>query len=447
MPLPPDPPPPLLRLDDPALDLPTALDTLPEEHFQRGLIPVELEKGVPAWLMITLDCLQRVLKDEQRYARDPRAWHDLWNGTIPATSPLQALYPPRKNALSVDGTEHTRLREAVTGALEDVALSRVPHQVSETADVVIDGFCTRGEADVVSEYASVLPLLVLCRLFGMDQSAGLRVGMAMQRLWDGQADAGHAHHQLQDLLIGHAAHRRAHPGRDITTGMITRGLDDEEIRDQLALIMAAAHDPIAHTVTNTLADLLQTSRLHMVGSTWLISETLNHGIWHHPPLETLVGRFPTVDGLELGGYRLRRGDCLVMGFGAAQRHQLRTTPPGPSNRAYPVFGMGPHGCPRLGRDIALSTAQTGVERLQQRLPDLRLSQEPAQRRASTVIAGRRALPVTFTPARPLTAPAATHQENPWNPSPAPRRASASNSTTPPPTRSVFAKLARWLRSS
>ncbi|WP_052809994.1 cytochrome P450 family protein [Streptomonospora alba] len=444
MPLAPDPPPPLLRLDDPALDLPAALDDLHPEHFQRGLVPVELEKGVSAWLMITLYCLQHVLKDERYYARDPRAWRDLGNGTIPDTSPLHALYPPRRNALSVDGAEHTRLRAALTGALEEVALHHVTHEVSQTADVIIDWFCTRGEADVVSEYASVLPLLVLCRLFGMDQHAGLRVGMAMQRLWDGQADAAHAHHQLQDLLLGHAAHRRTQPGRDITTGMITRGLDDEEIRDQLALIMAAAHDPIAHAITNTLADLLQTSRLHMVGSTWLISETLNHGIWHHPPLETLVGRFPTVDGLELGGYRLARGDCLVMGFGAAQRHQLRTAPPSPSNRAYPVFGMGPHGCPRLGRDIALATAQTGVERLQQRLPDLRLRENDTPRRASTVIAGRRALPVTFTPARPLTPPE-THQEDPWTPSPAPQRASASHSTTPPPTRSAFERLARWLR--
>ncbi|MBB6000092.1 cytochrome P450 [Streptomonospora salina] len=437
----PPPPPPLLRLDDPALDLPTALDRLDGEHFERGLVPVELEKGVPAWLMISLPVLHRVLKDERSFARDPRAWRDLWNGTIPQASPLQALYPPRKNALSVDGAEHERLRTALTGALQEVSLALLPARIREIADVVIDGFCTRGRADVVSEYASVLPLLVLCRLFGMDQPAGLRVGMAMQRLWDGEADAGHAHHQLQDLLIGHAAHRRAHPGRDITSGMVARGLEDAEIRDQLALIMAAAHDPIAHALANTLADLLQTSRLHMVGSTWLISETLNQGVWRHPPLETLVGRFPTADGLEVGGYRLRRGDCLIMGFGAAQRHQLRTAPPEPSNRAYPVFGMGPHGCPQLGRDIALAIAQTGVERLQQRLPDLRLDQDDAPRRASTVIAGRRSLPLTFTPARPLT------QEDPWNPSPAPRRASASNSTTPPPTPGVFERLARWLRSS
>lgn len=437
-------PPPLLRLDDPDLDLPTFVDGLDEEHFRRGLVPVEMEKGVSGWLMISMSVLHEVLKDERRFARDPRAWRDFWDGTIPDASPLKALYPPRRNALSVDGAEHMRLRSALTGALEEVTLSRVSREVTETADTIIDWFCTRGEADLVAEYASVLPLLVLCRLFGMDQRTGIRVGMAMQRLWDGQSDAGHAHRELRDILNDHSVRCRRAPGHDITSGMAQRGLDDEEICDQLMLIMAAAHDPIAYAIANTLSGLLGSARLQMVGSTWLISETLNHGLWHHPPLETLVGRFPTEEGTTVGGYQLRRGDCLVMGFGAAQRHLLRTTEMPASNRSYAVFGMGPHGCPQLARNIALSTAQTGVERLQRRLPDLRLRQVEVERRASTVIAGQSALPVEFTPVRPLSPPDPAQEEQ-WSPSPKQPSASDSPSTTPKRTPGAFERLAKWLR--
>ncbi|TQN28357.1 cytochrome P450 [Haloactinospora alba] len=427
-----------LRLDDPeAFADPQALWDRLLERYPGGLAPVFLSEGVPAWLMLTLEVHQRVLQDPETFARDVDHWRDFHNGVIPETSPLRSIYTKRRNVWNVDGPDHRHYRDIVVRALSNISQTRITTHIDEVIDRVIDTFCTEGRADLVTRYASVVPLLVLCRLYGMDANEGVAVCSAQRRVWDGAEDALHAHAQLQRRMTALAEPRRASPGADLVSELVAAGLDDEEIRDHLTFITAAAHEPTAHTIAHALWLLLgrkgERVQLHS-GRT--VHEAVNASVWHSPPMHTLIGRFATRD-VEVGGYTVAAGDCLVMGFGPAQQllrrdERLDTE----TNRSYMVFGLGPHSCPSTGRDLGLALAEKAVQLLDRRLPDMVLVDEQWQGVAEGRLSGVESLRVEFTPTDRI------YEGAPW-------QLSASQSTPKTPTetrpRTPSMRLGQWLR--
>ncbi|QBI53081.1 cytochrome P450 family protein [Streptomonospora litoralis] len=427
-----------VRLDDPEAlrDLPKLWDSL-LERYPSGLAPVFLTEGVPAWLMLSVDVHQQVLQDPDTFARDVDWWRDFHNGVVPANSPLRAIYTRRRNVWNMDGSDHRYYREITVRALASISQSQVVAHIDEVVDRVIDTFCAEGRADLVARYTSIVPLLVLCRLYGMEAQEGVAVCTAQRRVWDGAEDALHVHAQLQRRMGDLAARRRLEPGQDLVSEFIAAGLDDEEIRDHLTFITAAAHEPAAHTIAHALRLLLdRKSRLVQLHSGRTVREAINTSLWHSPPMHTLVGRFATRD-TELGGFRVAAGDCLVQGFGPAQQllrrdERLDTE----TNRSYLIFGLGPHGCPSVGRDLALTIAETAVQRLDRRLPDMVLQDDEWQGGSSTLLSDVESLRVAFTPTDRL------YEGVPWQ-----LTASASTPETSTETRprTLSMRLGQWLR--
>ncbi|GAA4938167.1 cytochrome P450 [Streptomonospora halophila] len=428
-----------LRLHDPEAlaDPPEVWDRL-LERYPEGLAPVYLSEGVPGWLMLTLDVHQQVMQDPETFARDVDHWRDFHNGVVPERSPMRAIYTKRRNVWNEDGPAHKRYREIVVQALSNISHRRIVSHVEEVVDRVIDTFCTDGRADLVTRYASVVPLLVLCRLYGMEPQEGVAVCSAQRRVWDGAEDALHVHAQLQRRMTALARRRREEPGADLVSEFVAAGMDDEEIRDHLTFITAAAHEPAAHTTAHALWLLLdrksQVVQLHS-GST--VREAVNSSLWHAPPMHTLIGRFATRD-TEVGGFTVAAGDCLVMGFGPAQQllrrdERLDTE----TNRSYMTFGLGPHSCPSSGRDLALAIAETAVQRLDRRLPDTVLVDEQWQGVAAGRLSGVESLRVAFTPTDRI------YEGAPWQLTASP---STPETPTETPPRTPSTRLGRWLRS-
>ncbi|MFD0773038.1 cytochrome P450 [Streptomonospora algeriensis] len=427
-----------LRFDDPeALADPQALWDRLLERYPEGLAPVFLTEGVPAWLMLTLEVHQQVMQDPETFARDVDHWRDFHNGVIPATSPLRAIYTKRRNVWNVDGPDHKYYRDIVVRALSSISQNQVMTHIDEVVDRVVDTFCTQGRADLVTRYSSVVPLLVLCRLYGMDAQEGVAVCSAQRRVWDGAEDALHVHTQLQRRMTALAERRRASPGSDLVSELVKAGLDDEEIRDHLTFITAAAHEPTAHAVAHALWLLLgRKNELVQLNSGRTVREAVNTSLWHAPPMHTLIGRFATRD-VEVGGYRVAAGDCLVMGFGPAQQllrrdERLDTE----TNRSYMIFGLGPHSCPSAGRDLGLTIAEKAVQRLDRRLPDMVLVDEQWQGVTAGRLSGVESLRVAFTPTDRI------YEGAPWQLSASQSTPETSTETQP---RTLSTRLGQWLR--
>lgn len=79
--------------------------------------PIELAPGVEATLIVQHEAALRVLQNPSFFARDARRWAALREGRVPLDSPVLPMMAYRPNCLFTDGTEHLRLRKAVTESL------------------------------------------------------------------------------------------------------------------------------------------------------------------------------------------------------------------------------------------------------------------------------------------------------------------------------------------
>ncbi|CAM5666615.1 hypothetical protein SMICM304S_11136 [Streptomyces microflavus] len=94
-------------------------------------------------------------------------------------SPVLPMMAYRPNCLFTDGAKHPRLRKAVTESLARLNSSRPSRDVERIADYLIDQFIERGTADLLNEYAKLLPLLLFNQLFGCPGDIGDRLTRSM----------------------------------------------------------------------------------------------------------------------------------------------------------------------------------------------------------------------------------------------------------------------------
>lgn len=115
------------------------------------------------------------------------------------------------------------------------------------------------------------------------------------------------------------------------------------------------------------------------------------------------------------------------------------------NRSHLAFCSGPHECP--GQDIGRAIADTGIDVLLARLPDLHLAVPDSELRWVASLMSRHlvALPVAFTPSRMTPVPKPVSPAT-WTAPPAPPRQEPAAAAAPLPVRrSRWRSLVRWLR--
>ncbi|NEE47508.1 cytochrome P450, partial [Streptomyces sp. SID8455] len=100
--------------------------------------------------------------------------------------PVLPMMAYRPNCLFTDGAEHLRLRKAVTESLARLNSSRLSRDVERIADYLIDQFIERGTADLLNEYAKLLPLLLFNQIFGCPGDIGDRLTRSMSAIFDGE---------------------------------------------------------------------------------------------------------------------------------------------------------------------------------------------------------------------------------------------------------------------
>ncbi|WP_020552319.1 cytochrome P450 [Embleya scabrispora] len=394
-----------------------------------AVAPVVLDGGVRAWLVLGYAELLAVLRDPDRFSHDSRLWRDRIEGLVPADWPLSPMVEYRPSILCADGPEHRRRSAAVAHSLGRVDRRALRGEIEHMADSLIDTFVTRGEADLLTEYAQRLPLLAMGRMVGMPAPDGPHLVRAINGMFDGGPDAlAHQavfHRMMTDLV----AAKRSTPGADVTSWMIAHPaeLTDAEVIEDLLVITPT--EPTANWIGNSLRILLTDHTLHasLTGGRRTTDEALDEVLWQDPPMQNAAGRWATEDAL-LGGTLIRRGDFLLLGIAAANADpSVRTADTElAGNRAHLAWGGGPHMCP--AQDHARLIAKTAVDTLLDRLPDLHLAVPPEALtwRPSPWIRALATLPVAFSPDDPI------HGGAPW-PAPAPPPPPSPEPAPAPPT--------------
>ncbi|OMI40782.1 cytochrome P450, partial [Streptomyces sparsogenes] len=338
------------------------------------IAPVELSPGVEAYLITSYSLALDVLRDTERFAKDPRGWRALGEGRIPPDCPVGPMMMYRPNALFNDGEAHARLRGVITDSLTRLDPYALSEYVERSAETLIDAFADKGEADLLSEYAAAVPLLVFNRLFGYPAEHGLRLVGTMAKLFDSGEDAAEANQELQDYMAGLIATKRERPGPDLTSWMLAHPsrLAEDELLQQLMLILAAGTEPQLNLIANALRLLLSDDRFagELSGGSMPVQDAIDEVLWTDPPLANFGTRFARRD-LELAGVRIRRGEPVLTSYAAANTDPELTSEGRLGNRAHLAWSIGAHRCP--AESPARVIASVAIEKLLDRLPDVRLA--------------------------------------------------------------------------
>ncbi|MET9882960.1 cytochrome P450 [Streptomyces sp. NPDC006430] len=375
-----------------------------------AVAPVVLDGDVPAWLVLGYRELHQVTSDPALFSRDS----DLWNqwDNIPADWPLLPMIGRKQpSILYTVGARHGERAAMISEALESVDPFELKGYAEQIADELIDALCGKGACDLIAQYAMLLPLRVLARIYGFADAQGPGLVSAMNDMINGREGALEGQRHLGGSMFALLAAKQAAPGPDVVSHMLANraGFTLEEVAQDLMVMMAAGHQPTADWIGNSLRLMLTDDRFaaSLAGGRHSVGEAMNEVLWEDTPTQNVAGRWTSRD-TKLGGRHIAAGDLVLLGLAAANSDPHVRADTGAltgGNNAFFSFGHGEHRCPFPAQEVAEVIARTGIEVLLDRLPDVDLA-VPAHalsRRPSPWLRGLTELPVTYTPTPALGA--------------------------------------------
>ncbi len=371
-----------------------------------AVAPVLVHGDLPAWLILGYAENLEVMRTPSRFSRDSRRWRELQQGRVPMDSPLLPVVAWQPLCVFADGEEHERLRAAVTESMGRFDRRGIRRYVVRFANQLVDGFAADGKAELVEQFAEHLPMLTLTQLLGMPDEYGPRLVEAARDMVKGTETAIASNEYVMKTLRQLVTAKRALPGNDFATWLLEHraNLGDDEAAEHLRLVLITAYETTANLIANTLRMVLTDPRFRasLAGGHMTLPDAVEQVLWDAPPFSRVYGRWATGD-TEFADQKIKSGDLLVLGLAAgnidpAIRPDLAV--PVHGNRSHLSFSSGPHECP--GQDIGRAIADTGIDALLVRLPDLELAVPEDQLEWESSLLSRRlkAVPVEFTPREP-----------------------------------------------
>ncbi|MFD2420946.1 cytochrome P450 [Amycolatopsis pigmentata] len=338
--------------------------------------PVELVPGIPVWLVMGYQEIIQVSRDERLFSRDSRHWRYL--GKLQGSgSPLALMMTPQEHSHFADGEKHRRLRAPLDDGLEGLDEHRTSRATQAICLGLIAKFADRREADLVTEYAALVPMLAVASWFGIGTDDAGRLMEAMASLFVPGQDPRPGMEIMQQILSGLILAHQEDPVDDLTTALLRHPNyhDASEVTQAIVQLLAAGQEATVAWIAQTLRLILADSHLggRLRGGRLGVEEALDEVLWRRPPAANIANRYALAD-CEIAGTRIRKGDALAVSYAAANTDP-RVHGDDPwleiGNRAHLAWGAGPHVCPaqRPSRTIV----RIAVETVLTRLHDLRLA--------------------------------------------------------------------------
>ncbi len=320
----------------------------------------------------------------------------------------------------MDDPRHARLRGIVARSFTPRKLQGVLDSVERICAEVIDGFCEKGEVDLVEALSVPFPLLVICDMMGIPRSeyatvrdaTNVILGAGDPELLGGRDpmtaffEAGMT---LTALMNELAEERRKRPADDLTTALV-HSEDGEEILDAgdlgpFFILLAVAGNDTTRTATSLGMHLLGRNpdqrRIWQDDLEGCMPTAIEEVVRCAAPVVFM--RRTVTEPVTLSGHDFETGDKLVLFYGAAsrdpavfddpERFDVRREP----NPHLGFGGPGPHFC--LGAHLARRELTVAFRQLLTRLPDIEVAGETRYLDALGIplVGGVKGLPVRFTP--------------------------------------------------
>jgi len=351
------------------------------------VVPVKLPFVGKAWVTTTYEATEAMVKDNALFVQESR--HAGKSGVVgfkwwmPRSLRLLA-----NNMLLKDEPDHRRLRKIVDQAFQRRHVRDMRGDIEQIADKILDGFEGRAEVDLANDYSRRLPLEVICELLGLpDQDRQLfstwaKTAMSMRNsfgIFRAFLSMGSVIKYVRDQIEA----CRWEPREGLISELVRAEedgdkLNEDELISMVFLLLFAGFETTTHLISDSIVALEQNpaQKAYLLADPATRMERAVEELARYTtPVQSTKPRYAARD-CEFFGQSLQRGDivmAMLAGpnydpavFDEPDRLKLDRFP-----NPHLVFSSGIHFC--LGMQLARVEAQTAIERLYARYPDLALA--------------------------------------------------------------------------
>ena len=342
----------------------------------------------PHYSAFSYEACNAAYRNPELFASAPHAI-DAVHGEVGATNSM----------ISMGGGQHRRYRALVQPSfVPPKAQWWIRNWISQTVQLLIDGFAGAGRAELNVDFCAAIPILTITGSFGVPVEQALDIRAAL-----------HRPAEIVSILGPIVAARRKVPRDDLISVLVEAEYEDDdgvghrltdaEIYSFSLLLLAAGSGTTWKQLGITLTALLQRPDVLQAvrDDRRLLRPAIEESLrW--TPTDPMFSRWVTED-TDFYGVHLPRGALLHLCVAAANRDPDRWERPDEYDLTRPMksslaFGGGPHIC--LGMHVARAELTVGIGALLDRLPQLRLdpAAEPP-RLIGMYERGATAIPVLF----------------------------------------------------
>ena len=383
-------------------------DPYPAYSYMHQVSPAFFWEEFGFWCFTGFDDVSKLLRDRS-FGREN-----------PAGPPVpQPQGSPRGHLAEFDAVEqhsllereppmHTRLRTLVNRAFVSRQVERLRPKLEALSHQLIDGFEKQRSVDLISAFATPLPVAIIADMLGIPLAMGPQlldwshrmVAMYMHgRSRDDELSANSAAKAFADYVRRQPAERRVRPGEDLLSLLAAAEADGDrlseaELVSTAILLLNAGHEATVHQAGNAIKAILLNGgdAAEMFRDDTASAAAVEEALRFDAPLHmftrfcgpgvTFLAELPFLSDRAGNKPILKTGDKIGLMLGAANRDPTAFDAP---DRFMPArvdqknvsFGAGIHFC--IGAPLARLELQVSLHILFERLPGLRLAEAPKYR--------------------------------------------------------------------
>lgn len=344
------------------------------------IAPVTASDGGQVWLVRDY-ALGRIALSDKRFSRA--------EAVKPHVPTVTDSEPAADSMMSMDGTDHARLRRSVAGAFSRHKVAALAPYTEQMVDARLDQMAATGPpADIISGLAAPVSLAVLSALLGIPIKDSARFADLVEVVFDISRSTPQQKFRqrlkLVDYMMELMSDKRTRHDDDLLTALI-------ELHQHSAISQG---EMITLGLTLLMAGYETTAGQIGLAVQWLLSDPK---VWRRlrerpeslvPTSEELLRLTPStpisfprvaVESLSLGAVTIDKGDVVIVSLLHGNHDAKVFAQPSlllPEGRksVHLTFGHGVHRC--LGAPLAQLQVQTVLAGLIRRFPELRLIPGP-----------------------------------------------------------------------
>jgi cytochrome P450 PksS len=297
------------------------------------------------------------------------------------------------NMLNMDEPDHARLRGLVDEAFRRRAVLDMEPRIRALADDLAGDLFTQGSpADLITRYARLLPLSVICELLGLPLADRARFIAWAGRATGVSSTLGFFRlvptiTAMKRYLEKHLERARNGGGDGLIAELVRvekegARLTRDEMIAMVFLLLLAGHETTTHLISGAVFELARNPALRdWLAQDWSRADlAIEEFLRFVSPVQFSKPRFVRQD-MDLGGVRLKHGDQIMALLAAANMDPVANVAPEKLDLArrpnhHIAFGTGVHFC--LGYQLARLEGKCALQALYTRWPKLALAVKPEE---------------------------------------------------------------------